>query len=136
MDIMLDEVSIDLDIPIKDIENLEIGNIKDMGNVVKIKDIITKYSKYLGLDPDDFLDEYNEVLFDQTSKISLEDIKNAKRMLHKNEKKELKIASPYTLAEKPKKNFLKILIIISVILLGIVSVYLIDNSQTESSVIE
>lgn len=136
MDIMLDEVSLDLDIPIRDLENIELGNIKNIGSVVLIKEIITKYSKYLGLDPDVFLDEYNEVLFDQTSKISLDDIKNAKKMLHKNEEKKFKVSSPYTVITKQKKNYLKIILVVLVILLGSISVILINNNQTESSVIE
>ena len=64
------------------------------------------------------IDEFNEFLFDYTSKISLEDIKKAKKQVEVNKAKEEKrIASPYTIERKRKCNFKLIFIYILVFIL-------------------
>lgn len=96
--ISTEEASSDLKVDEEQIQNIEAGNIKAFENVVSLKYLIRDYSKYLGLDAEEMLDEYNEYLFDCTSKISLEDIKAAKRKLAKQTEgvKEKEIKSPYT----------------------------------------
>ena len=52
------------------------------------------------------IDEFNEYLFDYTSKISLDDIKKAKKKAERNQaKKDKRIASPYTIERRKKINF-------------------------------
>ena len=48
----------------------------------------------------EFVNEFNEYLFDYTSKISIEDIKKAQSIAKKDE--EDKIKSPYTIEHKEK----------------------------------
>lgn len=55
----------------------------------------------LGLDKEDLVDEFNEYLFDYTSRLSLDDIKEAK----KGKKPNKKIKSPYTVDKGNKKDF-------------------------------
>jgi len=96
MDISLEEVSEDLKISLNDIENLEEGNIEHFKDVTILKTLIREYSKYLGLDKDEMIDEFNEYLFDYTSRISLEEIVNAKKSIDEEER----IKSPYTIEHK------------------------------------
>lgn len=73
--ITLEEVSKDLGIKEVLLENLEEGNAKVFKDILEIKDTIESYSKYLGLDTEKIMDEYNDYLFEKTSKISINDIK-------------------------------------------------------------
>lgn len=122
MEISIEEASEDLKVEPSDIENIENGNIKAFDNVVNLKYLLKDYSKYLGLDTDEILDEYNEYLFDCTSKISLEDIKEARRRIALSEKKESKIKSPYT-NFKNRTNVKKILLIFLIILIICIMVF-------------
>lgn len=97
MGISYEEASEDLKIEKEDIENMEAGNVTYFKDIFHLKTLIKDYSKYLGLDSDKLLDDFNEYLFDYTSKISLDDIKKAKKKSDKEDrKKERKISSPYT----------------------------------------
>ena len=96
----LEEAAEDLNLSRDDIENIEAGNIRAFRDVLKLKVIVKDYAKYLGLDPEKIVDEFNDFLFEHTSKISLEDILEAKQ---KKEEEEKKIVSPYT--KSTKKHF-------------------------------
>lgn len=50
-----------------------------------LKYFIRDYSKYLGLDYEAMVEDFNEFVFDYTSKISIDDIKKAN---NKNKRKE------------------------------------------------
>ncbi|MDD3341868.1 MAG: helix-turn-helix domain-containing protein [Bacilli bacterium] len=110
IDITVEEAAEDLKVDKSQIENIETGNIKACENVVALKYLIKDYSKYLGLDAEEMLDEYNEYLFDCTSKISLEDIKAAKRRLASKQKEEDKVKSPYTQFRLEHKRYHYLLI--------------------------
>lgn len=129
--IELEEAASDLKVPKEDLKNIEIGNIKAFENVVTLKEFISTYSRYLGLDVEEMLDEYNEYLFDQTSKISLADIKAAKRKLAKTEKKEKPFRSPYTNFKKENKKyhcFILAFLLVLFITVGCLFVYM-DGKQ-------
>ena len=79
MGISIEEAAEDLKLRPSQIENIEEGNMEAFKDIFYLKYFIRDYSKYLGLDKDDMVDEFNEYLFDYTSKISLEDIKNARK---------------------------------------------------------
>lgn len=129
----LEEAALDLKVTKEELRNIEIGNIKAFQNVVTLKEFICTYSKYLGLDVDDMLDEYNEYLFDQTSKISLADIKAAKRKIAKKEKREQHFRSPYTNFKKEsKKNRCFILAFLLVLFIGIGCVFLYMDGKEKS----
>ena len=77
--ISIEEAAEDLKMRPSQIENIEAGNMEAFKDVFYLKYFIRDYSKYLGLDYEDMVDEFNEYLFDYTSKISIEDIKKAKK---------------------------------------------------------
>lgn len=116
MDISLEEASADLKVDSSQIEEIEKGNVKAFDDVVNLKYLIKDYAKYLGLDYEEIVDGYNEFLFEATSKISLEDIKEAKRKIENKEKKDRKdtIRSPYTYIKKQSTWPKYILIIICI----------------------
>ena len=99
MGISIEEVSGDLNVTTKQIENLEEGNMEAFKDIFYLKYFIRDYAKYLGLNKEDLVDEFNEYLFDYTSKLSLEEIKKAKKE-EKKDKIEKKIKSPYTIERK------------------------------------
>ncbi len=99
MGISMDEVSSDLNVNIKQIENIESGNMEAFKDIFYLKYFIRDYAKYLGLNKEDLVDEFNEYLFDYTSKLSLDEIKKAQKEDRKD-KIEKKIKSPYTIERK------------------------------------
>lgn len=122
--VSLEEAASDLQIKPLLLENIEEGNREAFNDVLTLKTLIKDYSKYLGLDGDAILDEFNEYLFEQTSRISLTEIEEAKKLKEEKEK-DLKILSPYTKTEKKKSCFhiilgLSILLVI-VIIIGYIS---------------
>lgn len=119
MGITLNEVSEDLKVEIIQIQNLEEGNMENFKDVYYLKYLIRDYSKYLGLDKEKLINEFNEYLFDYTSKISLDDIKKAKEEIKTGD--EPKIKSPYTIEPKQTKSFMPILFyILAVLVVGLV----------------
>lgn len=121
--VTIEEAAEDLKIKPEQVIAIEEGKMEAFQDVSSLKYFIRDYSKYLGLDYSDMVDDFNEYLFDYTSKISLEDIKKAKKKL--NDKKETKIHSPYTMEYKEKKNPITILIIIFSIVLVLLIAYLV-----------
>lgn len=98
----VEEVASDLKVKPSQIESIETGNKESFKDVFALKYFIRDYAKYLGLNYEDMIDEFNEYLFDYTSKISLDDIKQAKKQLEKKEEKQDRIASPYTIERERK----------------------------------
>lgn len=118
--ISIDEAAEDLKMRPLQIQNIEEGNIEAFQDIFYLKYFIRDYSKYLGLDYNEMIDEFNEFLFDYTSKITIDDIKEAKK---KYEKEEKKIKSPYTMETKPKINFMLICMYIVMFILVIIGLY-------------
>ena len=119
--VSLDEAAEDLNLSSNDLENIEEGNVKAFKDVYALKEMAREYSKYLGLDADKIMDEFNDFMFEHTSKISLDEIKEAKKA-SKEEEEKPKVISPYTYIPKEKFslkkiNFKKVLIPIGIILL-------------------
>ena len=132
--VSLEEVSDDLNISKEELENLEEGNIRAFKDIYELKDMVKEYSKYLGIDPDKAMDEFNDFMFEHTSKISLDDIKEAKQ-----EKEEPKIVSPYTQVPKEKVfekiNWRKVLIPILVIVIILFFIFLWNKfTKSESKI--
>lgn len=123
--ISIEEASEDLKMRPSQIENIEDGNMDAFKDLFSLKYFIRDYSKYLGLDYEDMIDEYNEYLFDYTSKLSLNDIKKATKKVNKKEQRR-SIASPYTLEQK-KFRFPPVLIyIITVCTLLVLGYFLVS----------
>ena len=135
--VSIDEASNDLEIKTLVLENIEDGNIGCFKDIFVLKDYIYNYAKYLGLDPDKIIDEFNEYLFEYTSKIPLEDIEKAMKEQKKEELPENKIVSPYTTSTK--KINLKLLLpdivalalIIGLIIWWSVKQITVDNMTTD-----
>ena len=130
--ITIQEVSEDLKIKPSEIEEVEKGNMKALKDIFSLKQFIRDYSKYLGLDYDDMLDEFNEYLFDYTSQISLEDIKKAKGK-EDSVKKDTKIISPYTMEPKKKNKFVPLVIWGLIIILVIVGIFIFVKNNNENN---
>lgn len=121
-EIDLDEVSKDLDIDEVVLKNIEEGKIGLFKDIFVLKDYVFNYAKYLGLDSEKIIDEFNEYLFEYTSKIPVNEIeKTIKEQNKVDEKNEL--FSPYTI-EKPKdKKWTYVLIYIILILLVLLAIF-------------
>ena len=131
-----EEVIKDLNITESQLDNLEDGNINAFKDVFFLKETIKKYSKYLNLDEDEVLDQFNDFMFGYTSRIPIDDILEQTREINIIESKneENKIVSPYTLKRK-KKNNLKYIIIYSVsVIILIILVIIIVKYLTDKKV--
>lgn len=128
--VSIEEASEDLNYKVSQLEAIESGNYKSFKDIFLLKCIITDYAKYLGLNSEQIIDEFNEYVFESTSKIPIDDIEKAS----KEKDKEEKIVSPYTKKEKEKSKLPIILIIILVILIGIfIGVTAYNNSKSSNS---
>ena len=116
--ITIEEVSSDLGKDTLLIENLESGNHKVFKDVLELKDMVKIYAKYLGLNDEKLLEEIDDFLFEKTSKISIEDIKERLKQEKDKRKDEKKVRTPYTLEYENKKNItLVIILLIRVVIL-------------------
>ena len=109
VDITVEEAAGDLKVSRSQIENIEAGNLEAFQDIFYLKYFIRDYAKYLGLNYDELVDEFNEYLFDYTSKISLDDIEEAS---NKEQEKKDKIKSPYTIDYYRKTNYAKVIFLI------------------------
>lgn len=116
----IEEASEDLDILKDDLENIEAGNIRAFKDVLSLKSKIKVYAKYLGLDPEKVADEFNDFMFEHTSKISLADILEAEKKTNEEVQAQKQIRSPYTKIRKKKVNHKGIAIFIGAFLIVIV----------------
>lgn len=118
----------DLDFSTSQLENIESGNVRAFKDVYELRDQIKLYAKYLGLDSDKVIDEFNGFFFQYTSKISLDDIVAAQK---KKEEMEKKVRSPYTKEYKEKMNIWPIIYIILGVLLLIGIIYLVISITSQ-----
>lgn len=133
--VSIEEAASDLKMRTSQLESIESGNKDDFKDILSLKLFIRDYAKYLGLDGEKILDEFNEYLFEQTSKISLEDIEQAKKEKEEKEKN-LKILSPYTTTKEDKtKRKITIVIIIALAMIAIIT-YLIITKNNNNDFIE
>lgn len=121
----IEEVAEDLKMRPSQISSIEEGKTEDFKDVFYLKYFIRDYAKYLGLDSEKIIDEFNEYLFDMTSKIPVDLIEKAK----KEKKNSGEINSPYTREDKKKKGLFKLLISLAAVLLLIVLGYVILSSH-------
>ena len=83
----------------------------------ELKKYLGDYSKYLGLNPNEVMDEFNEFMFEKTSKLPMDKIEQALKEEMKIESNNLRIASPYTrLAPlRSNKGFVFILVVLAIL---------------------
>ena len=67
--VSVEEAAEDLKLRPSQIENIENGNVEAFQDVFYLKYFIRDYAKYLVLYKDELIDEFNEYLFDYTSKL-------------------------------------------------------------------
>ena len=135
--VSLEEAASDLDVDEALLENIEDGNIRAFKDIYYLKDLIKEYAKYLGLDPAKVQEEFNDFLFEHTSKISLDDIMEAKKKKEEEERLEntKKIQSPYTKEYKRKVKKLPFVLAGVIFLLAIIiSIVVIKTINREPAV--
>lgn len=136
--VSLKEVSEDLEIDEVILENIEDGKTGAFSDIFVLKEYISDYAKYLGLDADKVVDEFNEYIFEATSKIPIKEIEKQIVENKKNEEEE-KVISPYTKKEKKVKNglylFIYIVLVVSLILAVVWSVKQITINNQSANVI-
>ena len=118
--VSLEEVSKDLDIPLLILKQIEEGNIGAFKDIFLLKEYISEYAKYLGLNPEEVINEFNEYLFEKTSKIKVEEIAKAVKEKEAEEAKENRVASPYTKAvpvREDKRTMMIMIILITLLAL-------------------
>ncbi len=118
--VSINEASEDLDINPSLLEAVEEGNAKAFKDIFELKNIVKNYAKYLGLDVSMIVDEFNDFIFEKTSKISLDDIKKVKT----EEEKTNRVSSPYTKIKHTRYDFAPIVLVVAVLLFISLAVYL------------
>lgn len=127
MGLSLEEVASDLNYKISQIEDVENANYQNFKDKFELKTIFIDYSKYLGLDSEKIVDEFNDFVFESTSKIPLDDIAKASKIKAKKEND--KIASPYTATKKKNKIPKYIYIILLLILVILIVIFICINNK-------
>lgn len=123
MGISLEEAAEDLKLRPSQIENIESGNIEAFKDVFYLKYFIRDYSKYLGLKYEDMVNEFNEFLFDYTSKISIKDIKEAQKQKSTKKEEIKRVSSPYTVSTSKNYNFVPLMYILVVIVVFVIGYF-------------
>ena len=125
--VSLPEACEDLEFSTSHLENIESGNVRAFKDGYELKEDIKVYAKYLGLDPEKVIDEFNNFLFQHTSKISLDDILAAQKK-KEEEENEKKVKSPYTIEHKEKANLWPIFYVVIGIVVFAIIVYIIVSN--------
>ena len=120
--VSLEEAASDLNVDVSYLENIESANVRAFKDVYYMRELVKEYAKYLGLSEDKIQDEFNDFLFEHTSKISLDDIMEAKKKKEEEERLEntKKIQSPYTKEYKRKVKKLPFVLAGVIFLLAII----------------
>ena len=123
--VSLAEAAEDLELSTSQLENIESGNVRAFKDVFSLRGLVCDYAKYLGIEINQVLEEFNDFMFEHTSKISLDDILAAQKKLEEKEKKAI---SPYTKPTKKKVSILPfILAILCVVVLFAIIYVIVSN---------
>ena len=131
--VSVEEAAEDLKINASQIINIENGDIEKFPDVFNLKYFIRDYAKYLGLNKEEIVDDFNEYLFDYTSKLSLDEIKKESK-----NKEENKIKSPYTVERKSEKiyqNFIYIAIVVLLITIVVLLYTILHEEKDEDNLV-
>ena len=120
----IEEAAEDLNMSKDDIENMEEGNVRAFKDMLSLRSKMKEYAKYLGLDSESVADEFNDFLFEHTSKISLSDILEAEK---KRESEQKKVTSPYTIIKTKKLNYKAVLGMVAFVLFVILLIVVINK---------
>ena len=139
--VSIEEAAEDLNFSVTQLENIEDGNIRAFKDVFALRELVKEYGKYLGVETDSIVDEFNDFMFEHTSKISLDDILEARRLANQKDQEEKnKIVSPYTRIRTPKIRLDKIeikplLIAIIIVLILFISLFTWFHNQNQKDVV-
>ncbi len=130
----LEEVSGDIKIDIKSLENIEQGNKMAFTDNYELKKNIYDYAKYLGLNYEELIEEFNEFMFTYTSKIPVEVIERISKQKEKEEQ-EKGALSPYTAEIKKdnKKNVIIIIILLMALIATISTIIVVQNNRVRNN---
>ena len=126
--VSITEACEDLEFSTSHLENIESGNVKAFKDVYELKESIRAYAKYLGLKDDKVMEEFNNFLFQHTSRISLENILAAQKKKEEQVAEQRKVKSPYTKEYKEKINLWPVVYAIVGVIVLFVIVYVIVHS--------
>ena len=119
--VTIEEASSDTGIPETALEQIEEGNIGSFKDIFLLKGYLQTYAKYLGLDADKVIDDFNEYMFEYTSKIPLADLEKAiaekERVELEEETNEIKTVSPYLKPQEDNSNAKIVITVIVIIIL-------------------
>lgn len=139
--VSIEEAAEDLNFSVTQLENIEDGNIRAFKDVFALRELVKEYGKYLGVETDSIVDEFNDFMFEHTSKISLDDILEARRLANQKDQEEKnKIVSPYIRIRTPKIRLDKIkikplLITIIIVLILFISLFTWFHNQNQKDVV-
>lgn len=119
--VSLNEASKDLNIKVEILENIEDGRTGAFKDIFELKENISSYAKYLGLDEKELIDEFNDYMFEYTSKIPIKEIEKTIELKIKEEKKD-EVVSPYTKQAKKYSSWVYIVIYSLILLLVLCAV--------------
>lgn len=124
--VKLEEAASDLDITVAQLENLEDGNINAFKDIFFLKELIKKYATYLNVDGEKMIEEFNDFVFDFTSRIPVDEIEQKVKEIEKINEKETRkrISSPYT-RKKVRKAKMKLVYFFSILTIILLSATLI-----------
>lgn len=124
----VEEAAKDMNVTIPQLENLEDGNVNAFKDIFFLKELVKKYAIYLNLDEEETMEEFNDFMFDFTSKIPVQEIESKIKEIEKEKEKETKnkISSPYTRKTKRKKklNSVYYFAIITIVLVSLTLIIL------------
>lgn len=131
--ISMEEAAEDLGITMAQLDNLEDGNANAFKDIYFLKELVSKYAKYLNIDEDSVMEEYNDFIFNFTSRIPVKEIEAKMKEQKQSDFEEIKskkINSPYTRKKAVKKKlniiylYLAIVLIIAVLLVFVIKALL------------
>ena len=123
--VSVEEAAEDLKVRPSQITSVENGNTDAFQDMVFLKYFVRDYAKYLGLNSEEIIDEFNEFMFDFTSKIPIDEIEQAKK---EKEKEQIdRVSSPYTTIDRRTKMPKLIIGAIGLVLALIIGYIIISN---------
>ena len=128
-----EEAAEDLKVTVKDIENLEKGDQKAFEDIFMLKKLIYDYAKYLGLNYENLIEEFNEFMFEYTSRIPVAAIEKYSKAKEEEEEK-IPALSPYTIRHnKSKKRLMIVAIAVLFVIVAVLAVLTINNNKINSN---
>lgn len=136
--VSLSEASKDLNIKEEILENIEDGRTGAFKDIFELKENISNYAKYLGLDEKELIDEFNDYMFEYTSKIPIKEIEKTIELKIKEEKKDDEVSSPYTKKTKKYSSWVYVVTYIIIFMLVLCAIVwsvaqvTVNNNRTDT----